>query len=190
VALTLPTIPTDGSPVTISELSIPFRTMLFAGKDTPEQPVVVAAEQRAQQTHYPGTHKASVQFMGSKRDDIVLRGWFQDPISVIDGGPAAREALLRSMMQGGRLCQLIWGTRIICQGRVFRVHFEHHLSFRTRYEITFAVDQGNEFDELAPPLIGVAVAAEVAAALRDAVDAANLAVNTVRTAKVLTGVVR
>lgn len=186
----LPPIPSDGQPVVIQELSIPFRVMTFAGKDRPEQPVTVGERSRVTRTHYPGTHKASVQFMGTEREPIVLRGWFQDPFSFLDGGPAAREALLRSMMQGGGLCQLIWGTRIVCQGRVEALTFDYHLANRVRYEVTFAVDQGNEPTELAPPILGVAASAQLAAALTVAVNAANLVANTARTAKVLVGVVR
>lgn len=188
--MALPPIPSDGAPVVIQELSIPFRVMTFAGRDRPEQPVSVTGRQRVTRTHYPGTHKASVQFMGTEREPIVLRGWFQDPLSLIDGGPAAREALLRSMMQSGGLCQLIWGTRIVCQGRVEALTFDYHLANRVRYEVTFGVDQGNEPTELAPPILGVAASAQLAAALTVAVNAANLVANTARTAKVLVGVVR
>lgn len=188
--MALPVISSDGQPVTITELRPPFRVMTLAGKDRPEQPVVVGSEQRAQQTHYPGTHKASVQFMGTRRDPIVLRGWFQDPLSLLDGGPKAREELLRGLEQSGSLCQLVWGFRIICQGRVQRTQFEYHTELRVRYEITFAVDQGNEPIALLPVPVGLVAAAQLAAALRTAVEVAGRAVDTARTAKVLVGVVR
>lgn len=183
-------MPADGLPVIITELLPPFRTIEFAGRDRPEAGLSVAGEQRASQTHYPGTSKASVQFMGTREDPIVLKGWFQDPLSTLDGGPAARVALLRALMQSGGLCRLIWGDAILRVGRVKRVNAEYHKAGRIRYEVTFEVDQPSEAPSLRPSILGSGVAAALKAALATAVQAAQAVVGTVRAVKIIVGVVK
>ena len=176
-------IPPDGQPLTISELAPPFRVVVFAGRDRPEQGVVVQGQQRAVQTHYPGTQKASVQFMGTKEEPIPLRGWFQDPLTLIEGGPARRVELLRGIMQAGSLCLMIWGTLIVRQGRVSQCRFEYHHALRIRYDLLFAVDQPNEAVALRPSAIGVAGAADFLAAVQAAVQQAGTVLEVARAVK-------
>lgn len=172
-------------PVTITEMGYPGRFILLAGRDAPEQGVRRTSRQRAVQTHYPGSKKASVQFMGTADEPIVLRGWFQDPLSFLDGGPAARVSMIRGMQQGGRLCQLVWGDDIVCTGRIAQADFEYFLATRVRYEITFAVDQGNEAVALAP---NVGFLVSLKTAIDTAIQLAELALEVVDTIKTVEGV--
>lgn len=179
----------DGLPVVISELAPPFRILKLDGRDRPERPVSVPTEQRATQTHYPGTGKASVQFMGTKEGTVMLRGWFQDALSVFDGGPQTRVDLARGIMQGGNLCRLQWGTSIYRTGRIKTFNPEYHRAQRIRYEIGFEVDEQNELVATSPlPTTGTA--ATIQAALKIALQAATRAVEATRTVKVIVGVFR
>lgn len=182
-------MPADGLPVIIQELGPPFRSIVFAGRDRPEQPVEVAGRQRATQTWYPGTTKASTQVMGTEEDPIPLRGWFQDPLTLLDGGPGARMAILRDLMQGQNLCQLLWGTVIIRQGRVSRCSFQIHREAKIRYEVVFAVDQPNEARSLAPKVGAASVVSDLAQHIAKAVALADKATAAVRTTKTIAGVV-
>lgn len=155
----------NGHPVIISELAFPFRTLLLAGRDRPEQPVTRTTVQRARKSHYPGTNQASVQVMGSAEEPIVLRGWFHDPLTLLDGGPQARIAVARGILQGGRLCRLSWGGVITCKGRITRVTPGFYKAQRLRYEIEFDVDQPNEAVALTPLPIVAAVAQDLKAGL-------------------------
>lgn len=172
--------PPDGQPLIIAEIAPPKRTLTLAGRDRPEQGVSIQGRQRATQSHYPGTHSASVQFMGTAEEPIVLRGWFQDPLSLVDGGPQARMALLRGLMQGGSRCLLQWGPMIIRQGRVADCKFEIYNALRVRYEITFEVDEPNEAVALTPIVIGVAAVADFLDAVNAAVKVAGKALETAR----------
>lgn len=184
-------VPVDGQPVVITEAAFPFRIVTLAGADRPEQPVTLSSRQRVAQTYYPGSDAASVQFMGTSNDPVVLRGWFKDPISALAGsGAKQQEALLKGLQQSGSNCKLLWGTRIVRQGRIERLDFELYKDTKVRYEITFAVDKSDERVALAPrPSIPGTIAA-FAAALRLAVENAGKVVEIVRTAKVLVGIVR
>lgn len=182
-------MPADGMPVTIRENAPPFRILNLAGADRPERPVSVATEQRATQTHYPGSGKASVQFMGTREDPIILRGWFQDALSAFDGGPQARVDLARGIMQGGNLCTIMWGTAIHRTGRIKRFNPEYHRATRIRYEIEFEVDEQHELVAKVPLPTGGA-AASIKAALEAALAAVKKAVAVARVAKVIVGVVR
>lgn len=173
------------TPVTITELVLPYRTIALVGRDSPEQPVKRSSRQRATQTHYPGSKMASVQVMGSAEEPLVLRGYFQDPLSFIDGGPGARVAMLRGMLQGGNLCQLVWGNDIVCQGRVAHLDFDYLLASRIRYEITFEIDQPNEAVALVP---NIGFAASLKAAIDDAISLVELALETVDTISTIEGV--
>lgn len=181
-------MPADGLPVQIIELAPPFRFLTFAGRDRPERPVAVGGEQRAVQTHYPGSSRASVQVMGTREDPIVLRGWFWDELSILDGGPEARVAVLRGLMQG-QSCQLIWGTTIVRTGRVGRCNFEFHRDRRIRYEVTFEVDAANEAVALVPLPLVASVAQDLKAGIDAALAAMNTAVEQVDTVKTLGAVV-
>lgn len=181
-------LPADGQGVTIQELRPPGRIITLSGRDRPEQPVAVGGEQRVTQTYYPGTKKASVQFHGTKRHPITLRGWFDDPLTQLDGGVQTREALLKGMMEGGNLCRLVWGGVIVCQGRVKGVVVEYHMQQRAKYEITFEVDQDDRIAALTPIPIIVA-AADVIAAVRFVANALPVE-QVIAGAKILTGVVR
>lgn len=179
---------TDGQPVVITELAPPVRVLTLAGKDRPEVPVQVAGEQKAVQTWYPGAHKASVQVMGTAEEPIVLRGWFHDDLSVLDGGPKARVALARGIMQGQNLCQLVWGDQIVRVGRITHVQVGFFQARRQRYEIRFTVDQANEAVALAPTPVGTTAAA-LDAALDAAVAAAAAAIEAFDTVKTIGAVV-
>lgn len=181
-------LPSDGQGVTIQELRPPGRIITFAGRDRPEQPVDIGGEQRATQTYYPGSKKASVQFHGTKRHPIILRGWFDDPLTRLDGGVKTREALLKGMMEGGNLCRLVWGDMIICQGRVKSVVVKLYQENRAQYEVVFEVDQDDRIAALTPiPLI--IAAADVVAAVRFVANALPVE-QVIAGAKLLTGVVR
>ncbi|MEY2668548.1 MAG: hypothetical protein RJA59_1186, partial [Pseudomonadota bacterium] len=108
----------DHLPVLITELGPPFRVLILGGKDKPEAGVDVPIEQRAQKTWYPGASGASTQVLGIRHEPIVLRGWFHDPLTFADGGPAARVALARGIVQGGSTCLLSWGSAIFRYGRL------------------------------------------------------------------------
>ncbi|HYD02622.1 MAG TPA: hypothetical protein VEB22_15450 [Phycisphaerales bacterium] len=164
MGLTLP-IFGDGLPVIIIELGPPGRTIVLGGKDRPE-PVVRSAEQRDVQSWYPGASSSSTQVLGVKEEPIPLRGWFRDPLSIIDGGAAVRVALLRGIQQGQRLCRLFWGDTIVAYGRVKRTAFEYETQHRVRYEIDFAVDKGDEAIALAPLPPLAATVADVASDLK------------------------
>lgn len=179
----------DGQGVTITELRAPFRIMVFAGRDRPEQPVNVRSSQRVTQTYYPGTSTASVQFHGTKEDPIRLKGWFHDPLNLITGGADARIALLRGLLQGGNLCRLVWGTKIIRQGRVEVVDIGFRQADRVEYEVVFAVDQANEPVALTPlPAIATSQI-DVFEQARLAVEALHVA-EIVDSARVLNGLVQ
>jgi hypothetical protein len=182
-------MPADGLPVTIVELGPPFRNIALAGRDAPERPVKRKGSQRATQTHYPGSQQASVQVMGTREDPLVLRGWFQDPLTFLDGGPEARMSVLRGMMQGQGLCQLVWGSTIICQGRVEVCDFDIHKSTRVRYEITFAVDQANEAVALEPKQLVPSVFADLKSVIDVALASAEQAIEAVDRIKTVEGLV-
>lgn len=153
----------DHLPVIINEMAPPFRFITLTGRDRPEQPIVVGGEQRATQTYYPGSSRASVQVHGTREDPIVLRGWFSDPLTIIDGGAKTRMAILRGLMQGQNPCGLTWGFMIVRTGRVKRCEFSIHRANRVRYEITFEVDQPSDAVAMAPrPLLPVSGAAILA----------------------------
>lgn len=159
----------DHLPIVIAELAPPFRVLTLSGKDKPEAGVDVAVEQRVQKTWYPGGSGASTQVLGVRHDPIVFRGWFHDPLTFADGGPAARVALARALVQGQNRCLLTWGLTINKWGRVSRFVPSFFGVNRIRYEITFDVDQANEIIPPGPLPI-------VASTLSDLQDAATAAV--------------
>ena len=73
---------TDLLPVQIVELAPPFRVLKFGARNQPK-PIRVTGEQRAIQTWYPGSQKASVQVMGTKESDIPLEGRWDDPAGTL-----------------------------------------------------------------------------------------------------------
>lgn len=155
----------DFLPVIIAEMAPPFRSITLAGRDKPEQPILVAGQQRATTTNYPGSSRTSVQVLGTSEEPIILRGWFADPLSIVDGGARTRMALLRGLMQGQNPCTLTWGHTIVRTGRVERCEFSIYRRNKVRYEITFAVDQPDEAIARRPrPLLPVS-GADVMAAL-------------------------
>lgn len=179
----------DLLPVTILELAPPFRLLTLGGKDKPEAGVDAPQYQRANKTHYPGTGSASVQVMGTADDAIVLKGWFHDPLTFVDGGPQARVALVRGLLQGQNRCQLNWGPAISKWGRVSRFVPTFFGQDRIRYEITFDVDQSLELVAPAPlPLISSTVG-DLRDAASAAVAAASVAVEAVDTVNTFGGVV-
>ncbi len=144
----------DGQPVTIEEQTAPFRVITLAGRDRPEAPVTVSSNQRLIQTRYPGTRRASKQVMGTGEDDIVLRGWLRDPLSILNlqtlndgrtvGGPERGVAEIRGVLQGLGLCKLVWGQSIVRYGTVSQAVVEYYRQHKIRYEITFSVDCADE----------------------------------------------
>lgn len=163
----------DHLPVLITELAPPFRVLTLAGSDRPEAGVEVRTRQRSTKTWYPGAKTASTQMLGTAEDPITLRGWFQDPLTFVDGGPAARVALIRGLVDGQNRCQLSWGFSIWKWGRVAEFTPTFYTSNRIRYEIIFDVDQAME--PIAPgplPLLSATVAdlVDAAAALSAAAD--------------------
>lgn len=168
-------MPADGLPVIITELAAPFRILLLAGRDAPK-PIRVVGSQRAIQTWYPGSQKASTQVMGTKEEPLVLRGRWDDPIStIVDGGPQRRIQLARGIMQGQNLCQLVWGDVIVRLGRISKVDILFQKTARTEYEIVFAVDQPNEAVAITPLPLLSGTAAQVAATALNAAAATSLA---------------
>lgn len=155
----------DGLPVIIAELYPPFRVITLAGKDRPE-PVERESRQHAKQTWYPGTKEASTQVLGVREEPLVLEGWFRDPLSLLDGGPQARVSVLRGMLEGQRMCRLLWGDAISLQGRIAGLKFKTHTLTRVKYEITFAIDKS---DDIAA-LVGVAGVATTASQVADAIQ--------------------
>ena len=152
---------TDLLPVQIIELAPPFRVLTFGARNQPK-PIRVGGEQRAVQTWYPGSQKASVQVMGTKEDPIILEGRWDDPAGTLIPalGAGVRIALARGLMQGQNLCQLLWGSVIIRQGRVKRVSILYQKTDRTEFRIVFEVDQANEPVALSPlPILNIDSAA-------------------------------
>lgn len=133
----------DGLPVILAEVYPPFRVITFAGKDRPE-PVERESRQHAKQTWYPGTKEASTQVLGTREEPLVLRGWFRDPLSLLDGGPQARVSILRGILEGQRGCRLLWGDALVLQGRVAGLKFVTRTLHRVQYEITFAIDKSDD----------------------------------------------
>lgn len=136
------------TPVVILEVAPPFRKLTLAGRNAPK-PIKVGGQQNAIQTWYPGTNKASVQVMGTQEDDIIMEGRWDDPAGSLfpDKNPlgaTVRIKVARGLMQGQQLCQLLWGTTIVRQGRVKRFEILYQKKTRTEYRIVFAVDQANE----------------------------------------------
>ena len=167
----------DGLPVIILELAPPFRTLKLGGRTRPK-PVRVGSEQRAVQTWYPGASKASTQVMGVREDPIVLEGRWDDPLGTIlpqtnPFGAGVRVKTARGIQQGQNLCQLLWGTTIVRQGRIERFEVLYQKANRTDYRIVFAVDQANEPVALGPALILTIDAAAVITALAAASALAN-----------------
>ncbi len=182
-------MPADGIHVLIQELGPPFRLMTFAGADMPERPLGVAGSQRAVQTWYPGQSKASTQVMGTEEEPIVLRGWFRDPLTILDGGATVRVATLRGIMQGQGLCQLIWGDVVVRKGRVARCDFKFHRTQVVRYEITFEVDQADEVVAVVPLPIVAAVGADLKAGIDEAIAALETGAEVIRGAKAIDAIV-
>lgn len=144
----------DGLPVIIVELAPPFRVLTLGGRDRPK-PVRVGGSQQAVQTWYPGSSKASVQVMGVREDPIELAGRWDDPKGTIlpqtnPFGAGTRVKVARGLMHGQSLCQLLWGTTIVRQGRVERVEILYQKANRVDYRIVFGVDQANEAIALSP----------------------------------------
>jgi hypothetical protein len=193
----------DGEAVTITELRAPFRVIELARQDRPDKPVSRASEQRARQSHYPGTQRASTQVMGTREEPVQLNGWFLDPLNGLDvvntakpdgtlstaRGVAAKIALLRGIQQTGGLCRLVWGEIIVCYGRVKRADFRYHESARVQYSILFEVDQPDEAAAIQPiPTVGpLALLKQTLAA---ALELSEAAMEAARTVKTLVGVVR
>lgn len=167
-------MPADGLPVIITELAPPARILILAGRDAPK-PIRVVGSQRAIQTWYPGSQKASTQVMGTKEEPLVLRGRWDDPLSFIDGGPARRIGLARGIMQGQNLCRLVWGDVIVRLGRISKVDILFQKQARTEYEIVFAVDQPNEAVAIGPLPLLSGIATLVAATALNAAAATALA---------------
>ena len=167
----------DGLPVIIVELAPPFRVLTLGGRSRPK-PVRVGGEQRASQTWYPGASKASTQVMGVQEDPISLEGRWDDPLGTIlpqtnPFGAGTRVKLARGLMYGQNLCQLLWGTTIVRQGRVERFEVLYQKANRVDYRIVFAVDQANEAVALGPlPILTLDAGAliQVAAAAAAAVN--------------------
>lgn len=171
----------DHLPVVISELSPPFRVLLLGGKDKPEAGVEIPLAQRAQKTWYPGAAGASTQVLGVQHDAVVLRGWFHDPLTFADGGPAARVALARGILEGGSTCTLVWGPTIFRFGRLSRFLPTFFGVNRIRYEITFDVDAAAEIVAPGPIPIVAATLSDLQDAAKTAVAAAQAAVSVVDT---------
>ena len=150
------------TPVVILEVAPPFRKLTLAGRNAPK-PIKVGGQQNAIQTWYPGTNKASVQVMGTQEDDIIMEGRWDDPAGSLfpDKNPlgaTVRIKVARGLMQGQQLCQLLWGTTIVRQGRVKRFEILYQKKTRTEYRIVFAVDQANEAIALGPlPILNIDV---------------------------------
>lgn len=165
----------DGLPVIIQELAPPFRNLTLGGRTRPK-PIRVGSEQQSVQTWYPGAGKASTQVMGVREDPITMEGRWDDPLGTIlpqvnPFGAGTRVKLARGLQQGQNLCQLMWGSTIVRQGRIKRFEVLYQKANRTDYRIVFEVDQANEAVALGPLLILQINAAAVIAVL-----AAGLAV--------------
>jgi hypothetical protein len=130
--------------LTLTELEPPFVQFVFAGRDRPEQDVPEGSRSQSQQTWYPGANKASVQDLGVVEEPIPFRGWFQDPASLLDGGPAARVAQLRGLHRRGNPIQLAWGQSWNKRGRITRTRFTWRREQQVRWEFTFEVDEAFE----------------------------------------------
>ena len=162
---------TDLQPVIIQELAPPFRTLTLGARSKPK-PIRVTGRQRAIQTWYPGSTKASVQVLGTQEEPIILEGRWDDPFGTINPaqGAGVRVGLARGLMQGQNLCQLLWGSVIIRQGRVVEVSELIQKKERREYRIVFEVDQANEPIALAPaPILNIDSAALVTALAAGAV---------------------
>lgn len=179
----------DHLPVIITELAVPFRVLTLGGLDKPEAGVEIPVEQRAQKTWYPGSSGASTQVLGVSHGAVVLRGWFHDPLSFADGGPAARVALARALVQGQNRCMLVWGLTINKWGRVSKFVPTFFGVNRVRYEITFDVDQANELIPPGPLPIVAGTLSDLQDAAKAALDAADAAVAVVDTVTTIGNVV-
>lgn len=173
---------TDLQPVQIIELAPPFRVLTLGARSKPKA-IRVTSRQRAVKTWYPGATKASVQAMGTEEDPIIMEGRFDDPWGTINPLQAAavRVKLARGLLQGQNLCQLLWGSVIIRQGRVTEFSQLIHKKERREYRIVFDVDQSNEAIALGPlPILNIDAAALVTAIAATAVIG-NLVAATVAT---------
>jgi hypothetical protein len=171
----------DGLPVVIIELAPPFRVLTLGGRTRPK-PIRVGSEQRAVQTWYPGSGKASTQVMGVREDPLIMEGRWDDPLGTIlpqtnPFGAGVRVKLARGIQQGQNLCLCFWGTTIVKQGRLERFEVLFQKANRTDYRIVFAVDAANEPVALTPlPLLTIDASALIAVAAAVSV-AASIATN-------------
>lgn len=155
----------DFLPVIIQELDPPFRSLPLGGRNRPK-PIKVGGEQKAIQTWYPGTTKASVQVMGTREDPIIMEGRWDDPAGTLNPvqGSRVRIATARGLMVGQNLCQLLWGTTIVRQGRLARFEVLYQRTNRVEYRIVFEVDQANEAVALWPlPILNLDATALITA---------------------------
>lgn len=170
----------DLLPVVITELAPPFRVLTLGSRTRPK-PFRVTSRQRAVQTWYPGSNKASVQALGTQEEPIILEGRWDDPAGTLNPlqGAGVRVALARGLMQGQNLCQLLWGTVVVRQGRVAEFSELIQKTERREYRIVFEVDQANEAVALGPlPILNIDAAA-MTNVLAAAAVAGNLAADAV-----------
>lgn len=156
---------TDLQPVQIIELVPPFRILILGARSKPK-PFRVTSRQRSVQTWYPGSNRASVQAMGTQEEPIILEGRFDDPFGTLNPaqGAGVRVKLARGLMQGQNLCQLLWGSVVIRQGRVTEFSQLIQKKERRSYRIVFSVDQANEAIAIGPlPVLNIDSAALVTA---------------------------
>lgn len=150
----------DGQGVYIREIGYPFRVLALEGRNRPETGVAITTEVRAKQTHYPGVRHASVQVHGTKESPIRLKGFFRDPLSILQAlevspgvklkGPQAMVAIIRGILYGMGPCELQWGDVITRNGRIKEFTQTIYRESWVSYDITFAIDQANEAVALVP----------------------------------------
>ncbi|MCI0347514.1 MAG: hypothetical protein L0221_19085 [Chloroflexi bacterium] len=157
----------DGQAVVITELEGDGRIVQLAETELPEQGVVVGGELRSVVTHYPGSSKPSTQIMGTKEDDIELRGWLRDRWTGLDGGAMEQVRALRNLRIGQRYCELAWGEGLVVRGYVRRVEHEIVSEHAIRYRVVFQVDEADESEVLAVPFEPAETAFDLVALLRE-----------------------
>ncbi len=177
----------DGAPVIITELALPFRVLTLAGRDRPKE-LLIGSEQTSVQTWYPGATKASTQVLGVTEDDIVMTGRWDNPLGAVlpqvnPFGAGVRVKTARGIQQGQNLCLMTWGTTVVKTGRLKRVETRYQKANRVPYRLVFEVDQANEPVALAPQTIlsfdptalatAGAVGSIAASALVDTVDSGD-----------------
>lgn len=164
----------DGQPVIIQELTLPFATLVLAGKDRPNRRLGVATRQRGPQRHLPGADSAVVHVMGHAEEPMELVGKFYDDFARLFGqSPKDQVQQARGLLMRLNRCRLTWGDTIIRVGRVKQVNAQYVRHTVIPYTIVFEVDQAEEPRTVVRPSPGFTVAQNIISGINTVLDIAT-----------------